>query len=112
MKVINILDEKNRLFDIRYYCEDSKQMNSHGISYLESRKLYQECDEVMGLDRLFQAYDDCIAAKETLESHLTRGFVPPKVQEDYLIALEQRHTYEVYLDKHGLDWLDIIGDEE
>ena len=110
MKVINSLDEKNRLFDVKFYFEDSKQMNSHGFSYLQCRKIYQECKEIMGLDAMFEAYDNCVSARETLEAYLVRGFVPPKIQKEYVIAIKRRRKYDDYLKNNGIDWEDVFGE--
>jgi len=58
IKTFHIVDEINRLKEVRFYCSlddkvldsNNEQYISHGISYVGARNLYKDMGIKMGLD--------------------------------------------------------------
>jgi len=52
MEIYNHLDGQNRLYRVSYYNNGvNGQYDTHGLSYLEARKMYQDMGLVMGLEK-------------------------------------------------------------
>lgn len=52
MKFYNTIDDQGRFAGLKAYCIGDGQYDTHSISYLYERSIYQGLGETMGLDRL------------------------------------------------------------
>ena len=56
MKFYNIIDDKGRFLELKVTFEKSGQVDSHTVSYMYARGIYQQMGQVMGLETLINLY--------------------------------------------------------